>query len=132
MFGLRLTAAEMACTAPEGRCAILNLPRYNHRPMTFTTGHTVLVKGAHTIYGKIARVIEDRGDEPSYVVELDPLRCRASDLVSAEPPDSTRKYSVDDWNSAAEAATQWAANQSDHEAIARMWEALRKLGLLRE
>jgi len=84
------------------------------------------------IYGTIVNIIDEGpGQDPSVVVKPEKIRCHASDLESAELPESIPDKRTRLFNGPlGQIPQQWAANPENTELQSRMREFLRELDWL--
>jgi len=89
-----------------------------------------------SIYGTITNIIDEGpGQDPSVVVQPSNIRCHASDLESAELPESpesfTEKVVRVMGGPLGQIPEQWAANPENPELRNKMLELLREIGVIK-
>lgn len=86
-----------------------------------------------TIHGTVVKTIDEGpGKDPSVIVQRREIRCHASDLESAELPESQSERFLRVMSGPlAQIPQEWAANPEDPELKSKMAELLRELGLVK-
>ena len=85
------------------------------------------------IYGTVVDVIgEGPGQDPSVIVQTGEIRCHASDLESAELPESLNERLLRVMGGPlGKIPEQWAANPENPELRSQMFDLLRELGVIK-
>lgn len=99
--------------------------------MTLQKGQEVLLKRWVGKYGKVNRVIAEPDGDDSVVVDLEPIRCRASDL-EVIPALPTREELKADYERQSAICERFQSNPSDPQNLKELLDVLRELGWLRK
>jgi len=99
--------------------------------MSFKIGQEVHLKRTAPMYGKITHVIPEPGGDDSVVIQLDPIRCHASDLelIQALP---TRDEMLATEQRHGAVIDAFVANPSDPQRFQELLVVFRECGLLKK
>jgi len=85
------------------------------------------------IYGTIVHVVDEGAQDPSVIVQPEPLRCHTSDLESAELPESPTDKAIRVLGGPlGQTLEQWALNPESKELQSKAFDLFRELGWIKK
>ena len=102
--------------------------------MAFQKDQQVYFKNVpRLIYGTIVHIVDEGAEDPSVIVQPEPLRCHISDLEAAELPESPTDRAIRVLGGPlGQILEQWAVNPESAELQSKAFDLFRELGWIKK